>query len=392
MRPGITIQHSRDVARSHEVVRSDVTGFIGVVPQTRWPSGVRKGDFLEVKISALPDLARAPAARLVDPVTLRAVRQFFDNGGREARLFGLCIETEDDLMASDPFATVFQGLIDRLREEEDVGILAMPVLAYLPVIFDRRGKPEVRCQPTLELLLEHCYEMNNRFLILDTPRDLHEEPLFQWIEAFRNQNRTIASYGAMYYPWLMDGDAVFPPSGCVAGIYAQVESEEPAFGVRHPPANRVLRGVTHPAVNILWRDSDRYIHAHLNPILTQPARGVVIWGARTLSLDEKWMHVNSRRIVSLIAEQLRRDSEWVVFESQRPEIWEIIRRTVKNRLDDMWAAGLLTGDQAGSEYMVQCDGELNPAEVRDAGQVNVRVTVRPISTAEFIVVDLRLGQ
>lgn len=392
MRPGITIQHSRDVARSAEVVRSDVTGFIGVVPQARWPQGVRRGDFLELKIDALPDLTRAPAARLVDPVTLRALHQFFDNGGRSARLFGLCIDSEDDLLASDPFATVFHGLIDRLREEEDVGILVAPVLAYLPVGFDRRGNAEVRWQPTLELLLEHCYEMNNRFLILDTPRDLHDEALFSWLRRFREQNRTIASYGAMYYPWLMSGDAMFPPSGCVAGVYAQVEGEDEAFGVRHPPANRVLRGVTHPVVDVSWRDSDRYIAEHLNPILTQPARGVVIWGARTLSLDEKWMHVNSRRIVSLIAEQLRRDSEWVVFESQRPEIWEIIRRTVKNRLDDMWAAGLLTGDQAGSEYMVQCDGELNPPEVRDAGQVNVRVTVRPISTAEFIVVDLRLGQ
>ena len=94
----------------------------------------------------------------------------------------------------------------------------------------------------------------------------------------------------------------------------------------------------------------------------------------------------------LIAEQLRRDSEWVVFENQRPELWEIVRRTAKNRLDDMWAAGLLTGEQAGLEYLVECNGEINPVEVRDAGQINVRVVLRPISTAEFIVLDLRLGR
>ena len=57
----------------------------------------------------------------------------------------------------------------------------------------------------------------------------------------------------------------------------------------------------------------------------------------------------------------------------------------------MWEGGLLAGDQAGSEYLVQCDEELNPPEVRDAGQVNVKVVVRPISTAEYIVVELRLS-
>jgi phage tail sheath protein FI len=149
--------------------------------------------------------------------------------------------------------------------------------------------------------------------------------------------------------------------------------------------------VTHPAVPIRWRESDVLLDRHINPILTQPSRGVVIWGARTLSRDPKWMHINSRRIVSMISEQLRRDSEWVVFEHQRPELWEIVKRQVRSRLDLLWGAGLLTGEKAGLEYEVQCDAQLNPPEVRDAGQVHVRVLIRPIQTAEFIVVELRLG-
>jgi hypothetical protein len=140
-----------------------------------------------------------------------------------------------------------------------------------------------------------------------------------------------------------------------------------------------------------WREGDRLVEAHVNPILTQPSRGVVVWGARTLSRDPRWVHVNSRRIASVVAEQLRRDSEWVVFETQRPELWELVTRRVRTRLDQMWSSGLLTGEQAGSEYAVQCDAELNPPEVRDAGQVNVKVLMRPISTTEFIIVELRLG-
>ncbi|MCA9488655.1 MAG: phage tail sheath family protein [Myxococcales bacterium] len=368
-----------------------MTGFLGVVMQQGWPPGVQRGDYVEIRAESLGDVIHHRAARVIDKATLRAVQQFFDNGGRVAHVFGICIESEQDLLKADPFSVVFHLLIDRLRASEDINILAMPVLAYLPVTYEK-GEAVVGGQAIIDLLLDHCQEMSNRFLIIDPPRDLHEGALFAWVHRLRERNRSSAAFGALYYPWIMNGDAVFPPSGCVAGVYAQVESDEPSFGVRHPPANRVLKGVTHPAVEISWRDSDSYIDAHINPILTQPARGVVIWGARTLSLDERWMHVNSRRIMNLVTEQLRRDSEWVVFENQRPELWEIVKRTATNRLDTMWAAGLLTGGHAREEYLVECDGQLNPVEVRDAGQVNVRVTLRPISTAEFIVVDLRLGQ
>jgi hypothetical protein len=133
------------------------------------------------------------------------------------------------------------------------------------------------------------------------------------------------------------------------------------------------------------------MEANINLILTQPTRGVVVWGARTLSKEPQWLYINSRRIVSLVCEQLRRDSQWVVFENQRPELWEIIKRQLRARMDQLWSAGLLTGDQSGLGYLIKCDEETNPPEIRDAGQVHVQVYVRPISTAEFIVLELRLG-
>lgn len=391
MRPGITIQHARERTSDSTLVRSDITGFIGLIPRDRWPRGCRKGDFVELPLTSWAELAESPVRKYIDPVTVRAVQHFFANGGDECRLIGLAVEDESDLMTDNPFELTFHTLLDRLREVEDLGLLAMPVLAYLPITFDRLGRPRVECQPTIELLLAHCEEMNNRFLVLDTPRDLHEEALLQWVAVLQEAMGRKACYGAIYYPWLMDGDDEFPPSGCVTGIYARVENEHKPFGVKWPPANEVVRGVTHPAVAVRWRESDELVAAHVNPILTQPGRGVVIWGARTLSRDPKWMHVNSRRIVSMISEQLRRDAEWIVFENQRPELWRIVERTVSARLDMVWSSGLLTGDKAGLDYEVQCNSELNPPEVRDAGQINVRIMLKPIGTTEFIVVEMRLG-
>ena len=391
MRPGILIQHSTELAREGEFVRCDVVGFIGVITQNRWPNGVSRGDFVELPLQRLSELLDHPARELFDPITRRAVEQFFRNGGNSCRIFGLCIGEPEEMIADDPDLSVFSGLIDRLRGEEDVGILAMPALAYLPIEV-HANSVHVPVESTWRMLLEHCREMNNRFLIIDVSRGLHEHHLQMWVRNFRASQPEVMCFGAIYYPWLLNGDDLFPPSGCVAGVYAALEVENAPFGVRWPPANRTLTGVTHPELELAWSELDGMTDAHINPILTQPGRGVVIWGARTLSAESRWVHINARRIVSMISEQLRRDSEWVVFENQRPELWEIVARTVRGRLDQMWDTGLLTGNQAGSEYEVQCDAETNPLEVREAGQIHVRVTIRPVTTAEFIVVDLRLGQ
>ena len=391
LRPGIIIQHAREEIRETGMVRSDIAGFIGVVRPEAWPDGDQKGDFVEVSAARWSQVEDSVLPDLVDSATLHALRQFFLNGGQAARVFAVCIESMDDLLEADPNSQTWVGLFDRLRGQEDLGVLLAPVLAHVPYSYGVDGL-EVPITNTLVMLLEHCKVMNNRFLIVDPPRDLHEQPLVEWVRDLRDRRPELSSYGAVYYPWLKNGEDVFAPSGTMAGIFGRVENEHAPFGVRWPPANQVLRGVTHPEVAIRWGETDELAREHINPILTQPTRGVVIWGARTLSREPRWVHINARRIVSMISEQVRRDSEWVVFENQRPELWEIVARSVRGRLDQLWSAGLLTGSQAGEDYEVRCDSETNPMHLRDQGEINVEVTLRPITTAEFIVVELRLGQ
>lgn len=390
MQPGIIVQHAQELTRDTETVRSDVLGIIGVVTAERWPRGAAVGDFLEMKLESWAQLASNPGRMLFDAAARKAAQKFFENGGRTCHLFGIMVRNEQDLLVDDPFEMVFSALIDRLRGEEDIGILTMPALGYLPLRFER-NKPIVGGQEIWEMLLGHCQEMNNRFLLIDPPRELHDEALVDWVKAFRKKNVPTSAFGAIYYPWLMEGDDEFPPSGAMAGVYARVENDHAPFGVYWPPANEILLGVTHPAVELRWSEGGQLSEQSINPILTQPSRGVVVWGARTLSSDPNWIHINSRRIISLICEQVRRDSEWAVFENQTPELWSTITRIIRGRLDQLWSAGLLTGDTAGQQYLVQCDEETNPPMVRDAGQINVRIRLKPISTTEYIMVELRLG-
>jgi hypothetical protein len=391
MRPGIVVQHARVSDRSSELVRCDILGIIGFIQKRRWPEGAVAGDFVEIVLRREGDLWGHPDRDLFDPASRRAVRCFFANGGDTAHLFGVCIQSDEDIRAPSAILGVLGPLYDRLRNEDEIGILIVPAAAYLRCEVRRNGAVHADAEVLYEELLAHCREMNNRFLIMDCPRGLHGEALRRWVEGFRMRNQATRSFGALYYPWLLQGDDIFPPSGAVAGTFAHSELSRRPFGVGWPPANIPIQGVTHTEVDLPWEEAGELAEAAINPLVVQPGRGVVAFGARTLIIEGPFQYVNSRRILNMVMEQLRRDSEWAVFETNNPHLWDVLERDVMFRLGEFASAGLLTGRQPGEDFAVKCDAETNLPALRDAGQVNVQVRMRPVGMVEHIVVDLRIG-
>lgn len=389
--PGIVVQHARLPDRSSSEVRGDIAGIVGFIPRTRWPQDASAGDYIELVLRREGDLWAHPDRGLFDPAARRGVRSFFANGGDCCHLFGVCLGSDDDIRAPATAMGVLGPLFDRLRDEEDIGLLAVPGAAYLRCELSRDGTVRADAEVIYDELLAHCREMNNRFLVMDTPRGLHAEALERWVAQFRDRHPEDRSFGALYYPWLFDGDDIFPPSGAMLGAFARIELAHRPFGVGWPPANVPLRGVTHPEVELTWAEAGALGDQHINPIVIQPGRGVVVFGARTLSHDPSLVHINSRRIINMVSEQLRRDSEWSVFETNNPHLWDVLERDVRVRLGEFWSAGLIMGGKAGEDYEVTCNAENNPARLRDQGMVNLMVRLRPVGTTEQIVIDLRIG-
>ena len=392
MRPGITVQHSALPDRSSELVRCDILGIIGFIPRGRWPEGASAGDFVEIVLRRASDLAHHPDRFLFAKPVRRAVKGFFANGGDVAHLFGVCIDSMDDLKVAAGALGVLSPLLDRLRTEEDIALLIVPEAAYMRCSYSpRTGEVRADVEVLYDELLAHCREMNNRFLIMDAPQGLHGDALVSWVRGFRDRMHENRSYGALYYPWLHDGDELFPPSGVIAGSYAGLELSNRPYGVIWPPANTPLRQVTHPEVELSWAEAGAVADEAINPIVVQAGRGIIAFGARTLSREPNFRYINSRRVLNMVLEQLRRDTQWAVFETNNPHLWDVLERDVLLRLRDFATAGLLTGGMAGQDYSVKCDEETNLPALRDAGQVNLQVRMRPVGTVEHIVVDLRVG-
>ncbi|MFZ5475682.1 MAG: phage tail sheath family protein [Myxococcota bacterium] len=391
MRPGISIQHGSLPDRAQGLVRMDIGGIVGFVPESRWPEEATAGDFVELVLRRSSDLDDHPQRELFDPPTRRAVRHFFENGGDTLHLFGVCVESLDALKQRTGDDGPLAPLLHRLRAEDDIALLAVPAAAYMRCEVLRSGKVISDADALYDELLAHCRQMTNRFLLVDAPRGLHGDVLFRWVEQFRERERENRSFGAVYYPWIMRGDACDPPSGSMMGVYARLALQRMPFGIAQPPANVAILGATHTEVELDWGEVGLVGDAGINPIIVQPGRGVIVWGARTLSRDKAWQYVNSRRIVSMISDQLRRDNEWTVFEVNEPGLWKIVERDVMVRLLEFLEGGLISGTRSAREFSVECSEALNPLEARNSGVLNVHVALKPVGTTESILIDLRLG-
>jgi phage tail sheath protein FI len=244
-------------------------------------------------------------------------------------------------------------------------------------------------------LLSHCQKMGDRFAVLDSPRGAETgrgaNRIEEWPDHFRLA--PYSKYGALYYPWLREKAADFsgrdlfvPPSGHVAGIYARVENRE---GVGRAPANEPLDGVVE--FEFCLNDAAQAV---LNPkgvncLRSFPGRGLLVWGARTLSPDPLWRYVNVRRLSLAIIKQILVNLRWTVFEPNDAALWRKIVATLTTYMRDLFRRGALAGAKPEESFFVKCDAETNPPDVVAAGQAVTEIGFAPARPAEFVYVTIK---
>ncbi|GAB4114142.1 MAG: phage tail sheath family protein [Roseiflexaceae bacterium] len=271
--------------------------------------------------------------------------------------------------------------IEGMEIAEDVTMVCCPDLmsAYIAGAIDRDGVKAVQLA-----MIAHCERMADRMAILDPIPDLTPQQVKVWREKETNYD---SKFAALYYPWILingpDGKPLaVPPCGHIAGIYARSDNER---GVHKAPANEVIRGALNPVTEITKGEQDTLNPNGVNCIRTFTGRGIRVWGARTLSSDPAWRYINVRRLFNYVEKSIERGTQWVVFEPNDPDLWARVRRDVGAFLTGVWRDGMLFGRTPDEAFYVKCDEELNPADVRDRGQLIIEVGMAPVKPAEFVI-------
>ncbi|HWH11050.1 MAG TPA: phage tail sheath C-terminal domain-containing protein [Solirubrobacteraceae bacterium] len=237
-------------------------------------------------------------------------------------------------------------------------------------------------------MIAHCENAGERMAILDPPRDLLPQDVLEWRMNSAGYN---SKFATLYYPWIEVVDPLtqrpllIPPCGHMAGIWSRTDATR---GVHKAPANEVILGANGLGFQVTGPEQGELNRVGINCIRAFPGRGILVWGARTLSNDPEWRYINVRRLFNFISESIMLGTQWAVFEPNDQRLWISLKISATNFLTRIWRSGALFGATPDQAFYVKCDSETNPPDLVEAGQVTVEIGIAPVKPAEFVVFRL----
>ena len=239
-----------------------------------------------------------------------------------------------------------------------------------------------------DAIVGHCERMRDRFAILQAEEDAENIG-----SLYPVGGKLDSKYAAFYYPWVKINDPMtntpilIPPGGHIAGIYARSDTER---GVHKAPANERVRGATDVQFNVTKGEQEVLNPRGVNCIRSFTGRGILVWGARTISTDPLWKYVNVRRLFLFLEKSIERSTQWVVFEPNNQRLWARVKQSVSDFLMQVWKDGALMGTTPEQAFFVKCDETtMTPNEI-ETGKLIILVGVAPARPAEFVI--FRLAQ
>lgn len=296
---------------------------------------------------------------------------------------GLYTVTAEDFIGADLGPGNRYGLAG-IAELEEIDLVAVPDLPWC--LEHSSGFKSVKDMEIVQqAVVTQCEEKKDRFAVLDIPPGENPRGAMQWRRLFDT------SFAAFYYPYVIPANSrskkPVPPCGHITGIYARCDKSE---GVYRAPANEVIDGVVDLELFLQQQDIAMLNAEGINCSQVFAQRGIRVWGARTASADTALRHVNVRRTIVAITRALNVGLQWVVFENNDQDLWQMLARDVTYFLDQLWRNGYLKGDNAKEAFLVRCDAKINSPKARERGRVNVDVWLAPFRPAEFL--GLRVTQ
>jgi phage tail sheath protein FI len=197
------------------------------------------------------------------------------------------------------------------------------------------------------------------------------------------------SYVATYANWLEVYDKWnakhrwVPCSGHVAGIYANTDDVAEAWfapaGLNRGQINQVRKLAWNPVKgerDILYKNG-------LNPLVSFPGQGKVVWGQKNmLDKSSAFNRVNVRRLFIIIGKAVSTALKYFLFEPNDT----FTRLAIINMIDPFLRD--IVARRGIFDYLIVCDGRNNTAERIDRNELWCDIYIKPTRAAEFIVLNL----
>ena len=204
-----------------------------------------------------------------------------------------------------------------------------------------------------------------------------------------------SSYGCAFYPWVLAKDlnspntVWLPPSVVALGTFGSTKrfSEvwfAPAGFTRGGLSESQAGGlpVLRVSQKLNTKERDRLYEANINPIVSFPAEGIVVFGQKTLQVTPSALdRINVRRLMIYIKKEISRFASTLLFDQNVQETWNRFLSSVNPFLASVQARlGL-------SEFKVVLDETTTTAELIDRNIMYAKILLKPARAIEFIALD-----
>lgn len=170
-----------------------------------------------------------------------------------------------------------------------------------------------------------------------------------------------------------------PASSSVAGLASATDAE---FGAWFSPAGETrgqLRGVTKLLYNPSAADRDTLYKAGVNPIVTLPGRGTMLFGDKThLRRSSAFDRINVRRLFITLRKSISVAAESQLFEFND----EFTRASFISIVEPFLRE--IKGRRGIVDFRVVCDATNNTAAIVDSNQFVADIFIKPARSINFI--------
>lgn len=196
------------------------------------------------------------------------------------------------------------------------------------------------------------------------------------------------SYAATYANWAkvfdnyLDDQCWVPFSGTIAATMANTDSNFQPWYASAGFTRGVVTGVNDIALYPKQKQRDQLYKISTNPITLFPNEGIVIYGQKTLlKKPSAFDRINVRRLFLNLEKATDATVRYFVFEPNTL----LTRTRVLNELRPIFENAKNT--EGLYDYLIVCDERNNTPAVIDANELVVDIYLKPVRTAEFILVN-----
>lgn len=204
------------------------------------------------------------------------------------------------------------------------------------------------------------------------------------------------NYSVIYANWVRANDVFsdqqiwLPVSGYAAATYARSDATSQPWYAPAGVNRGTLSNITDIGFNPNQKQRDFLYQISINPIVTFPGTGIVMYGQKTLqSKPSAFDRVNVRRLFLTLERAVQNALRVFVFEPNT----DFTRTRLRNTITPIFE--LAKNTQGLYDYLIVCDQRNNTPDSIDRNELYVDIYLKPVRTAEFILVNFiatRTGQ